>query len=49
MYKTSMNSFTSSIYVQFSTTDESDLRVTLISDGAVTVNERVPERRLFNI
>lgn len=38
-----MTSFTLSVYVQFSTTDELDLRLTLISGGAVTVNERVPE------
>lgn len=42
MVKTSNISFTSSVYVQFSTRDESDFRVTFISGGMKTISEKTP-------
>lgn len=42
MYKVSKDSFTPSVYVQFSTIDESDFRVTFISGCMKTVNEKTP-------
>lgn len=42
MIKAVTVSFTPCVYVQFSTIDESDCRVTFISGGMKTISEKTP-------